>query len=51
MGAWRADLSGTAFGKSLSFTDTSGKMGLLSVNGLLEKSRLRTKWSETAVCP
>ena len=37
--------------KSLPFTDTSGKMGLLSVNGLLEKSRLRTKWSETAVCP
>ena len=37
--------------KSLPFTDTSGKMGPLSVNGLLEKSRLRTKWSKTAVCP
>ena len=37
--------------KSLPFTDTSSKMGLLSVNGMLEKSRLRTKWSKTAFCP
>ena len=29
--------------KSLPFTDKSLKMGLLSVNGLLEKRRLRTK--------
>ena len=37
--------------KSLPFTDKSLKMGLLSVNGLLEKCRLRTKWSKTAFCP
>jgi hypothetical protein len=37
--------------KALSFTDTSMKMGLLSVNGLLEKWRLRTKWARTVVCP
>ena len=27
------------------------KMGMLSVNGLLEKCRLRTKWAKMAVCP
>ena len=37
--------------KSLPFTDKSLKMGLLSVNGLLEKRRLRTKWAKTADCP
>ena len=37
--------------KSLLFTDTSMKMGMLSVNGLFQKWRLRTKWSKTAVCP
>ena len=37
--------------KSLSFTDKSMKMGRLSVNGSLEKCRLRTKWSKMAVCP
>ena len=37
--------------KSLPFTDKSLKMGLLSVNGSLEKRRLRTKWSKTADCP
>ena len=37
--------------KSLSFTDTSMKMGMLSVNGLFQKCRLRTKWSKMAVCP
>ena len=37
--------------KSLSFTDKSLKMGMLSVNGLLKKWRLRTKWSKTAGCP
>ena len=37
--------------KSLPFTDKSLKMGLLSVNGLLEKWRLRTKWTKTALCP
>ena len=37
--------------KSLPFTDKSLKMGLLSVNGLLEKRRLRTKWEKTADCP
>ena len=37
--------------KSLLFTDTSMKMGMLSVNGLFQKYRLRTKWSKTAVCP
>jgi hypothetical protein len=37
--------------KSLSFTDKSMKMGMRSVNGLLEKWRLRTKWSKMAVCP
>jgi len=37
--------------KSLPFTDTSMKMGRLSVIGLLEKWRLRTKWAKTAVCP
>ena len=37
--------------KSLSFTDTSLKMDALSVNGLPEKWRLRTKWSKTTVCP
>ena len=37
--------------KSLSFTDTSMKMGMLSVNSLLEKWRLRTKRSKKAVCP
>ncbi|WP_271866967.1 hypothetical protein [Ligilactobacillus ruminis] len=45
---WRADLSGAAFGK---ITDTSMKMGRLSVNVLLQKRRLRTKWAKTAVCP
>ena len=38
-----------AFGKSSAFTDTSMKMSLLSVNGLPEKWRLRTKWSKMAV--
>ena len=37
--------------KSLPFTDKSMKMGSLSVNGPLEKYRLRTKWSKIAVCP
>ena len=37
--------------KSLTFTDTSMKMGLLSVNGLLEKCRLRTTRAKTAGCP
>ena len=37
--------------KSLPFTDKSLKMGLLSVNGLLEKRRLRTKWAKIADCP
>ena len=37
--------------KSMPFTDKSLKMGLLSVNGLLEKRRLRTKWAKTADCP
>ena len=32
--------------KSLSFTDTTMKMGMLSVNGLPEKWRLRTKRSK-----
>lgn len=32
--------------KSLSFTDKSMKMGMRSVNGLLEKWRLRTKCSK-----
>ena len=36
--------------KLLPFTDTSMKMGPLSVNGLLEKWRLRTKWAKMAVC-
>ncbi len=42
--AQRADLSGLHLAKSLPFTDTSIKMSMLSVNGLLEKWRLRTKW-------
>ena len=37
--------------KSLPFTDKSMKMDTLSVIGLREKWRLRTKWSKTAVCP
>ena len=37
--------------KSLSFTDKSLKMGMMSVNGLIENWRLRTKWSKSAVCP
>ena len=37
--------------KSLPFTDKSMKMSRLSVNGSLEKCRLRTKWSKIAVCP
>ena len=37
--------------KSLPFTDTSMKMGMLSVNGLFQKWRLRTKWSKTTICP
>jgi len=37
--------------KSLLFTDTSMKMGMLSVNGLFQKWRLRTKWSKTTICP
>ena len=37
--------------KSLPFTDTSMKMDTLSVIGLSEKCRLRTKWSKTAGCP
>jgi hypothetical protein len=37
--------------KSLPVTDTSMKMGLLSVNGLLKKWQLRTKWAKMAVCP
>ena len=37
--------------KALPFTDISMKMGSLSVNELLEKRRLRTKWSKMAVCP
>ena len=37
--------------KSLPFTDTSMKMDTLSVIGLLEKWRLRTKWSKIAECP
>ena len=37
--------------KSLPFTDTSSKMGPPSVNGLLEKRRLRTKWAKIADCP
>ncbi|WP_181971140.1 hypothetical protein [Ligilactobacillus ruminis] len=37
--------------KPLPFTDTSMKMDALSVIGLLEKRRLRTKWAKTAVCP
>ena len=32
-------------------TDKSMKIGRLSVNGSLEKCRLRTKWSKMAVCP
>ena len=37
--------------KSLPFTDKSLKMGLLSVNGLLEKRRLRTNQPKMALCP
>ena len=37
--------------KSLPFTDKSLKMGLLSVNGLLEKRRLRTNRWKMPVCP
>ena len=37
--------------KSLPFTDKSSKTKALSVNGSLEKRRLRTKWAKTAVCP
>ena len=36
---------------SLPFTDTSMKMDALSVIGLFEKWRLRTKWSKTVDCP
>ena len=36
---------------SLPFTDTSMKMDALSVIGLFEKWRLRTKWSKIADCP
>ncbi|WP_347518539.1 hypothetical protein [Ligilactobacillus ruminis] len=45
---WRADLACAAFGK---ITDTSMKMGRLSVNVLLQKRQLRTKWAKMAVCP
>ena len=44
---WRA----LHLAKSLPFTDTAMKMDPLSVNGLLEKWRLRTKWAKTAFCP
>ncbi|WP_347519324.1 hypothetical protein [Ligilactobacillus ruminis] len=37
--------------KSLSFTDTSMKIEILSVNWLIEKWRLRTKWAKISVCP
>ena len=37
--------------KSLPVTDTSMKMGFLSVNGLLKKWQLRTEWAKMAVCP
>ncbi|AEN78741.1 Hypothetical protein LRC_14930 [Ligilactobacillus ruminis ATCC 27782] len=37
--------------KSPSFTDTSMKMEPLSVISLLEKRRLRTKWTKMAGCP
>jgi len=41
----------TAFVKITAVYGQSLKMGMLSVNGLLEKCRLRTKWSKMAVCP
>ena len=37
--------------KAPPFTDISIKMRSLSVNRLLKKYRLRTKWSKMAVCP
>ena len=49
--AQRADLSGAAFGKITAVYGQVDKNEHLSVNGLLEKWRLRTKWSKTSVCP
>ena len=37
--------------KAPPFTDIPIKMRALSVNRLLKKCRLRTKWSKMAVCP
>jgi hypothetical protein len=49
--SWCDDLAGAAFGKITVVYGHIDENWPLSVNGLLEKWQLRTKWSKTAFCP